>query len=246
MNYELEKIQQSLKLLMKSKKSTYEQMAKALKISPATVKRRLNGSDITLQHLKEFADTLSISFYELIEFSKNIKREPHLFTDSQEELLAFKLVNMLAFRSILAGISYEKIKFELKISDKDLRKLAKDFEKTGLAQLNPKDRFIPLVHFPFKWQQNGPLSKAYEPLILQNIIEKMKTSKKEKALNKKFEFALSPEAQKNFCQEIESIYAKYQTLSELQLSSKIDNNHLVSGLLFVDQFSIWDQSKKAL
>ena len=70
MGYEHERIQKALKLLMKKRKATYQSMGLILNISSATIKRRLNGNSITIEQLTELASALSVSFYELIEFSK--------------------------------------------------------------------------------------------------------------------------------------------------------------------------------
>lgn len=242
MYYEYRKIQNTLKALMKSKKMTYETMAQTLDVSSATVKRRLNGDDITLQQLKEFSDAFSISFYELIELSKAEKREPHTFTTAQEKYLASDLKIMKAFHSIISGQSFAAVKTKLQFSDSELRRVAREFEKVGLAQLNPRDRFAPLVHFPFKWQPDGLLTRTYDPLLFQTIINRIKSGPKDFRFYKKFELALSPEAQKTFCKEIEAVYLKYQGLSETHLNSTVDFKHLVSGLLFIDQFSIWPQT----
>lgn len=246
MNYEYQRIQQSLKLMMKSKKATYQTIAKVLKVSPATVKRRLNGDDLSLQQLKEFAEALSISFYELIELSKQTQREPHLFTEEQEKFLSRDLRTMLVFRLILSGQDFSKIKAVLKLSEKDLRTMAKGFERDGLAQLLPGDRFIPLVHFPFKWRPHGPLSKAYDQMILENLFARIKVNTENAGLHRQFEFALSSDAYKKFCQEVEDLFLKYRGLSELHLSSRIHLDEMVSGILFIDRFSLWHVSERQL
>lgn len=243
MNYEHQKIQKTLKRLMKKNKATYESIGRILKVSPATVKRRLNGDDMTIRQLKEFAGVLSVSFYELIEFSKDISREPHLFTDEQEKLLASDLQLMKIFRLILAGQSYSKIMTLLKCSEKDLRKAARDLEKVALAQILPGDRMIPLVQFPFRWQPKGKLEQAYNSLILTNLTQRIAKDTGSAGLNKQFEFALSPDAYQSFCREIEGVYSKYRNLSEVHLSSQIDLDHTVSGVFFLDQFSFWESSK---
>lgn len=243
MNYEYQKIQKALKVLMKSKHATYQSVARTLKVSPATIKRRLNGGDMTLQQLKEFAEALSVSFYELIELSKNLKREPHLFTLEQEKLLSSDIKLMLLFRLILAGQSYLQIKALLRLTDKDLQKAGIAFEKVGLAQLLPGNRFLPLVRFPFRWQQEGPLFNTYRNITLTNILDRIRCNNGAAGLHKQFEFALSSETYRQLCDEVMSVYSKYQSLSEIHLSSQIDLNQVVSGVFFVDQFSIWDQAK---
>ena len=131
----------------------------------------------------------------------------------------------------------------LKCPEKELRKVVRDFEKVELAQLLPGDRIIPMVQFPFRWQPKGKLEQAYKSLILANLTQRIVKDAGVAGLNKQFEFALSPDAYQSFCREIEGVYSKYRNLSEVHLSSHIDLDHTVSGVFFIDQFSIWESSK---
>lgn len=246
MDYECKKIQKTLKALMKSKKATYESMAKALKTSPATIKRRLNGDDITLKQVKDLASTLSVSFYEIIELSKVVKREPHLFTVEQEKLLASDFKIKMLFRQILSSASFADIKTILKITEKELRTYARDLEKAGLVQLLPGDRFLLLVHYPFRWQPNGALQKTYGDMVLKNIFNRIETDKGESGLHKKFELILNDEAYNKFCEEIQSVYGKYLNLSEIHMETRPDLSRVVSGIFFIDRFSVWEDSKNRL
>lgn len=243
MEYECKKIQKTLKTLMKSKKATYETMAKALKTSPATIKRRLNGNDLTLQQLRELASALEVSFYEIIELSKYVKREPHLFTPEQEKLLASDFKIKMLFRHILAGSGFSQIKTQVKLSEKDLRKHARDLEKVGLAQLLPGDRFVSLIHYPVRWQPNGALHKAYSKMVLENIFARIENDKDQAGYNKKFELILNDEAYKKFCEEIQGVYSRYLNLSEIHMETQPDLGRVVSGLLFIDRFSVWEDQK---
>ena len=243
MDYECKKIQKTLKTLMKSKKFTYETLAKSLKTSPATIKRRLNGSDLTLQQVKDLASALSVSFYEIIELSKQTKREPHLFTVEQEKVLASDFKIKMLFRHILAGSSFANIKSQLKLNEKELRKFARDLEKVGLAQLLPGDRFVSSVHYPVRWQPNGLLHKTYSSVVLRNIFSRIETDQDNAGYNKKFELVLNDEAYAKFCEEIQNIYTRYLSLSEIHMETRPDLSRVVSGLLFIDRFSVWQNSK---
>lgn len=240
MNYEHQKIQATLKLLMKKKKATYQSIGRTLRISPATVKRRLNGDSITVQQLTAFANALSVSFYELIELSKRNTREPHLFTEEQEELLASDLNLMRLFRLVLAGQAFSEIKAHIGGSEAVLRKRARQLEQAKLAQLLPGDRFVPIVQFPVRWREGGKLRKTYELLLSKNLAQRITRPGGSPGMNQRFELALSPESYQAFCQDIEKTYLKYRGISEIHLSAPIDLQHLVSGIFFIDQFSIWD------
>lgn len=238
--YEQDKIQKTLKALMKQKKMNYKSMGEKLKVSSATIKRRLNGADLSLRQLKELAECLSLSLYEVIELSKQNFLEPHFFTNPQELILASELWIMNLFRMILAGLGTGEIKRRLNVPEKDLRRVMREFEKVGLAKLFPGDRFVATVQFPFRWQNDGPLSKAYSKLIVKNVTDRIEKDLGTAGINRQFEIALSPELYEKFCKDIQDCYEKYRGLSELYLSSRIEWSNLVSGIFFIDRFSPWD------
>lgn len=246
MNYEIEKIQATLKQLMKQNKMTYESLGKSLKTSPATIKRRLNGDDLSLNQLKQFAQIFSLTIYELIELSNKIQRAPHTFTDLQEKELSSDLSKMMCFRLIVAGFSFAQIEKELSLPARELRRIAKKFEEIGLARLLPGDRFSLMVHYPFRWQPQGALAKTYDSLILKNIFRKIQNRQADQGFYRDFEFAFSAEIFEKFCAEIEDVYAKYSHLSEIHLNRKIQMDECVSGVFFIDRFSVWDTKDQTL
>ncbi len=244
-NIELRRIQIILKQIMKSKKITHQILSHKLKVSTATIKRRLNGDDLSLLEIKEFGECLNVTLYEVIELSKRIHREPQLLTIEQEKLLASDLSYMNFFRMILAGQSFTEIKQKIGWTNPEIFRSAQKLEAVGLAKLLPGNRLITSISFPFKWNPNGPLTHAYEKVIFSNLVAQMQREKNGHAINQKFELALAPEMYEAFCIDIQKCYEKYRGISEIYLSSRIDWNHLISGVFFIDQFSIWD-SKPSL
>jgi transcriptional regulator with XRE-family HTH domain len=85
---ELGKIQKTLKDQMRKKNFAYTDLSKLLEVSEATIKRRLNGEDISIEQLREMASVMDIGFYELIELSKQQDNQVHTFTIEQENFLA--------------------------------------------------------------------------------------------------------------------------------------------------------------
>lgn len=240
MNYECLRIQKTLKSLMKTKKITYTDLGKKLNTSPATIKRRLNGEDISLSEIKKLSEALGLSFYELLEMSKKIKKEPSLFTPEQEKILSSDIKYLLLFRLVVSGLGFNEIKKQLNVSESDLRKLSKKLESVQLLQLHPKDRFQSLVEFPFKWQPNGELHKTYDQFVQKNILQRINKNIHSAGLNHNFEIILNDHDYANFCNEITEVYRKYSSHSELLLETQPDLTKIVSGLFYIDRFSIWD------
>lgn len=253
MRLEETKIKNSLKALMKQRGLQYKDLSKALGISSATVKRRLNKGELGISQLTEIAECLGVTLYDLIELSKNDAAKAYLFSEEQEQLFVKDFSLLMLFREIIKGSSFEEIKTALNLKDSDLRKRLKRLEEVELIKLMPKDRISLLAKFPYKWRENGALQKAYFAKNIQSLFEHARSNYQSSVydpdkgmLCKPFEFLLSLENHKNFSRDLMDVYSKYMNISEIELKSKNKNNLTVSGILLSDVFSIWQSGGRGL
>lgn len=240
-DFELRKIQKAIKTLMKKNRVTYDILASDLRISPATIKRRLNGKSISIAHLSQISKILGVTFYELIELSKAEGSQAYEFCEDQEAVLAADFNHILVFRMILMGLEFKGIYTRLCISEAMLRAILKKLEAVNLVQLMAKDRIVPMAKFPFKWIPKGLLDRTYGKHIVNELFKRSAQDNGTAGINKKFEIVLTPDLYKNFCLEIDRIYQKYQGFSQAVLDSGANENLLTSGILFIDQFSCWGE-----
>lgn len=239
---ELGKIQKTLKDQMRKKNFAYADLSKLLEVSEATIKRRLNGEDISIEQLREMASVMDIGFYELIELSKQQDNQVHTFTIEQENFLAKDLKNILVFRQLLMKKKLPQILKSTDLTEGSLRKILRYLEDYQLIKLMPQDKVLLQVSFPFAWLAGGPLEKTYDKVILESISARIK-SPAINGINKKFEIALSAEQHSAFCQDLEKILQKYKNFSKVQMESQIETSDISSGILFIDRFSCWDRSQ---
>ncbi|MFM6927354.1 MAG: helix-turn-helix domain-containing protein [Bdellovibrio sp.] len=238
MSLELIKIQNAIKHLMKTKRFSYVDLGSRIGASQATIKRRLNGEDISIEQLQELALALDSNFYELIEISKEQGNQTYEFSQKQEGLLAKDTKNMMVFRQLLMKKTFKEVATTLALTDGALRKILRLLEEVELIKLMPMDRIVLLANFPFKWLPNGPLEKTYEKLILETILRQIKQGAKN-GTDRKFELALSDDLHRSFCADLEKVYQKYKNLSQAHMTSLTNDKDISSGILFVDRFSCW-------
>nr|BFD60372.1 hypothetical protein CKG001_24790 [Bdellovibrio sp. CKG001] len=246
MKAEEAKIKDSLKKLMKEQGLQYSDLAKKLRVSTATVKRRLNKGELSLSELSEIATSLGTSFYELIEISKHNTPKPYLFSEEQEKLFASDLSYLLLFRSIVMGLNFAQLKTSLNLKETELRKRLRQLENVELIKLMPRDRIYQMARFPFQWREDGLLQKAYYQQNLRSIFSFITKSYKSSTYDegtgcvcKPFELLLSVEQKKSFARDLMEVLARYQKLSQLELNTKSTKGVTVSGIIHADEFSIW-------
>lgn len=233
-------------MLIKKNGISYFDLAKNLGVSEATVKRRLNGGQLTLSQLMEFSEILNISVYDLIETSRNQDTKPCQFSHAQEELLGKDLSYLQIFRLSMLKSSFSDIQKYLDLSELELRKKLKRLEKVGLVRLMPEDRIVPILTYPVKWIEGGPLQKAYFKKNISSLFEYISDNyvgslfeKGSEKLCKPYEMFLSSEHHLQFNQELMDVYSKYVLVSRIDMRNHERQGRVISGILFSDSFSIW-------
>ena len=177
MGYEEIKIKKALKLLVKKSHFTYKELGGCLGLSEATIKRRVNSSDISIRQISQICEVLNITLFELMELSKKLETSISKFSISQEQVLASKELYFRVFRLLILGKTFLQIKNEFKMTESKLRSIFFKFEEVKLIELHPQNKVKVLIHFPFKWIREGPLEKAYFQKALSNIFNKIEKNK---------------------------------------------------------------------
>lgn len=245
MNSELQQIQSTLKKMLKASSIQYEDVAKSLGVSNATVKRILNAHDMSLTRLSEIAGILGLSIFEIIEQAKGHNNKRYKFSLEQELYLSKDFIHFQVFRYVLLKKSKEKIKSTLDLTDKKLFEILLNLEKIGLIENHPNERIKLLANFPFQWNDNGPLERAYTQKIISRIQEVITISGINKMPNstqtKVKEILLLEKELKSMQDEMQDLIHKYEVISKLRLKNNPEAK-IVSIASIIGNFSWWEQS----
>lgn len=170
----MEKTQQQikdvLKIILKQKKMTYEELASKLECSVPTVARSLGSEELGLSRLLKICEILEIEFSQLSQMIEQLKVEHQKFTE-QQELFLSKNPHCFAF---LMKLYNEKtpvqISIEFNLNPRSLDKYLTQLEKHELIVVSGKNKVRPsfkkVPHFG-----NGKLGKLY----FKNLVESSST-----------------------------------------------------------------------
>jgi transcriptional regulator with XRE-family HTH domain len=245
---EITRIQEIIKFSLKASGLQYQDLAIKLKISLPSVKRMLNGKDIPLTKIIEVSSCLGIDVFDLLEQARNYQPTVYEFTLEQENALSEDFTHFLAFRLMLMSIPVHEIQERLSLKRPELNKILKLLEKFKLIEVWPNDRIKTLVHFPFKWIENGPLDKTYQKKIskkvqkeisLRGINRRKERNGESHCLVK--ELLLTPDEGQQFDQELETVFKKYFTLTNMRMRHKTKVAETYSFMHLAGKFSWWDE-----
>ena len=161
----------TLKRELRKQRITYRQVASALELSEASVKRLFAGRFFTLDRLERICELLNMSFSELVRQSEKdimltqeltLEQEQELVSDIKLLLMAYLLINHIEFDEIIA--SYE-------ISEHEGIKLLARLDRMKIIELQPGNRVRLLISPNFDWLPNGPIQRFFETRIQSEFFD---------------------------------------------------------------------------
>jgi len=155
----------TLKQALKAHGNTYRDVASALDLSEATVKRLFAGNNLSLQRLEQICHMMDLEISELVQMMSGRQERTEALTIAQEQQIADDTVLLLVAVSVLNKFTFREIHEHYDISETDLiRKLA-HLDRLKIIELLPKNRIKLLISPNFKWHDDGPIQRFFQERV---------------------------------------------------------------------------------
>lgn len=160
----------TLKQLLKARKLTYKDLAAALALSEANIKRIFSSQSFTLERLEQICHVLDISLSDL--FLLNGQRELRLsqLTEEQEEELIRDSKLLLVAVRVRDGWSFEEIISHYQVSEHECIRLLARLDKLKMLQLLPGNKYKLLIAQDFRWIPGGPLERFINREVISEFM----------------------------------------------------------------------------
>ena len=162
----------TLKRCLKARGITYREVAAALDLSEASIKRLFSERSFSMPRLEQICRLMDMSFSDLARLN-DLKYQDRLTTlsDSQEAALADDAILLSYFYLLLNGWKISRIaqRFELD-KPRQIRLLAK-LDRLGLIELQPRNRVRLLTARRIQWRRDGPVRRLYEREVKQAFLK---------------------------------------------------------------------------
>ena len=157
----------TLKHCLKANGITYAQVAQALELSEASVKRIFSEQKLSLQRLDAICQLAGMEVGDLVRQMEANQQRLHQLTDAQEREIAEDLQLVLVTVCVFNHWSFEQIIDYFTLSEQEcLSKLLK-LDKIGIIQLLPENRIKLLISTDFHWIENGPFERFFRDQLGQ-------------------------------------------------------------------------------
>jgi DNA-binding Xre family transcriptional regulator len=150
---------EGLKMHLKARGMTYADVARALDISEATVKRIFAVKNCTVERLDSLCELVQV---DLAELARGMPRESRLInrlTQEQEEELMSDPALLLVAVSALQQLRAEDIAETYKLTDAQCLQLLLRLERIGILELHENNRIRLRISRTFSWIPDGPIMR---------------------------------------------------------------------------------------
>lgn len=224
----------ALKRCLKARGLTYADLARALGLSEATVKRCFSLESLTLQRTEQILTVLDMTMLDVAKLAAAPSVDaPAQLTIEQEKALAERPRLFSFFHLLLFGHTAAKIVKEYDICKEEAAASLRTLERLQLLEVMPRDKVRLLVTKNLIWRPQGPLRQAYDQSIRERFLDNPFAG------NQQFrKFAtrrLSQSSQALLLRKIKRLVADMDSLSEVDSIHGGDgdgsDDAVVSGLL---------------
>jgi DNA-binding Xre family transcriptional regulator len=161
----------ALKKVLRARELTYRDLAEALDLSEASVKRLFSEQTFSVQRLEQACRFLDMSLYDLTRMTRlGDENETTVLTVDQEQALAGDSALLTYFYLLLTGWKPARIARQLKLDGPANTRILAHLDKLQLIELLPKNRVHLLTQRRIEWRPDGPIRKLYEDQVKRDFV----------------------------------------------------------------------------
>jgi len=169
-----------LKRSLRARGTTYRQLAKAVGLSEASIKRIFAEETFSLARLEQICTALGLSIVEVARMAaQQTMAGGQQLTIEQEEVLASDAQLLACFHLLLNGRQAPAIAAELNLTERELRRLLLRLDAVKLVELQPKMKTRLRTSNVISWRSNGPVRRLYEQQVKTEFLHAEFTGRNE-------------------------------------------------------------------
>jgi DNA-binding Xre family transcriptional regulator len=157
-----------LKRTLKEHGKKYSDVAEALNLSEASVKRLFSEEHFSLKRLDQICNFLGIEITDLLSSMKDTNQLQSLTAEQEKQLVVDKPLLIVA-NSVLNRWSFDDILNIYNFSETELIQYLAKLDRLRLIQLLPNNKIKMLVDRNFSWLKNGPILTFFEEQVKKDF-----------------------------------------------------------------------------
>ncbi len=152
----------TLKRLLKQHGKNYKEVAEALALSEASVKRIFSEGSFSLDRLEAICGLIDLELSDLFSEVKKQQHRIYQLTEDQEKQLVANEGLFIVANSVLNRWDFEMIQSMYEFSEHELIQHLAQLDRLKLIELLPNNRIKLIVDRNFNWIKYGPIQRFFE------------------------------------------------------------------------------------
>ena len=159
----------TLKHALRGRKITYADVAKALELSEARVKRLFADRNLSLARLDRICQLLGMEISDLVQLMNQRVRQVTQLSQEQETEIAGDRILLLVTVCTLNRWTLEEILAHYTISEFDAIRCLARLDRLKIIDLLPGNRIKLLISPNFTWLENGPIQTLFHAHLQEDF-----------------------------------------------------------------------------
>ena len=161
----------ALKATLKSRSITYDELARRLKLSHASVKRLFAEETFTLKRIEDICNVLEIDFFDLARLARGASADTDEMTTAQEQALADDARLLGMFYLVFNEWTFEEILNTYDINKAECTKLLLHLDKLRLIELKANNALRLKVPRTIRLQRDGPIRRSHGKSVINDFLQ---------------------------------------------------------------------------
>lgn len=172
----------TLKKQLRASGITYAQVAEALDLSEASVKRLFAEQAFTLPRLEKVCALVGLEISDLMATAQRQQHQLEQLTVEQESEIAADVLLLLVAVSVINGFTYQDLLEHYTLSEPEcIRKLA-HLDRLKLIDLLPGNRIKLRIATNFRWAPDGPIQRFFLNYVERDFFDSRFDGESEKLI----------------------------------------------------------------
>ncbi len=156
---------ETVKTVLRQQRKTYRDIAEALELSEASIKRLFAEQSFSLQRLEKICEYLQLDFFELVKITEQNAEKISQLTYQQENELVKDLKLLLMANCLLNHWTFQEVIEIYTIEELEGIRLLAKLDRMKIITLLPGNRVKLMVARDFGWIPNGPIQQFFEASV---------------------------------------------------------------------------------
>jgi DNA-binding Xre family transcriptional regulator len=228
----------ALKKVLRAKGLAYRDVATALDISEASVKRIFSRETFSLERLEAVCRFLDMTIYDLARMTRMYtEEEATVLSVDQEQALADDSTLLAYFYLLLMGHKVDDIATQYGLDELTEVRILTRLDRLKLIDLFPGNRVRLLVSRRIVWRQDGPIRRQYERQVKAQFLDyRFKGTDEWLSLETS---ELSDASIKVLARKLEKLAREFDELADLDLNLPRKKKSSVGLMLAMRPWTYW-------